>query len=45
MIGHSVSTLKLNRLFGRTFDGVSGRSVVAGDIGRGDVASNAFGPG
>jgi hypothetical protein len=36
MIGHSVSTLKLNILFGNIFDGASGTSA-AGDIGLGDA--------
>ena len=37
MIGHSVSTLKLNILFANIFVGTSGASA-AGDIGRGDAA-------
>lgn len=44
MMGHSVSTLKLNILFGKGFDGDSGNSAAAGELGLGDVA-NKFNPG
>lgn len=41
MIGHSVSTLKLNKLFASTFVGVSGVSA-AGDIGLGEAADKGY---
>lgn len=44
-MGHSVSTLKLNILFGNGFDGDSGNSAAAGELGRGDVANNGLVPG
>lgn len=45
MMGHSVSTLKLNMLLGRGFDGDSGNSAAAGEFGRGEAASNGLIPG
>jgi hypothetical protein len=39
MMGHSVSTLKLNILFDNGLEGDSGNSAAAGELGRGDAAS------
>lgn len=45
MMGHSVSTLKLNMLFGNGLDGDSGNSAAAGELGLGDVAKSELVPG